>query len=176
MAPRSQRQHLLLARHRALVLWRSRPLWPRPASFPPLPKPITPSRCSPRQLERRVQCGELPRISLDNAGDRLLLRLERQTLRRLPHTGAIVFTIKTHQIRLRDVVADFELADRLRRHYASMLGTPMASGKTPYKRHVQTLCQWLAPRMSCQAQSGALVQSANGTKHDVDEMVGHQRR
>jgi hypothetical protein len=140
-------------------------------------------------LDGAVERGETPRVTLDNAGERLVLRMERQTLRRLPVSGAVVFTIKTHQMRLRDVVADLGLADRLRRachprcpptvcptstprptagmptrrlsprrarlagHYASMLGTPMASGKEPYKRHVQMLCQWLAPRVSCQAIS-----------------------
>ena len=104
-------------------------------------------------LACRIERGELAEVNLDNAGERLLLRLERQTLRRLPRSRAIAFTIKTYQIRLRDVISDFELADRLRRHYASMLGTPMTSGKSPYKRHVQTMCQWIAPRMSCQAMT-----------------------
>lgn len=35
-------------------------------------------------------------LDADNAGDRLVIRVERQTLRRLPATGAILFTIKTH--------------------------------------------------------------------------------
>lgn len=34
-------------------------------------------------------------ISIENAGDRLWLRIERQTLRRLPQTGGIVFGIHT---------------------------------------------------------------------------------
>lgn len=34
-------------------------------------------------------------LSPDNAGERLWLRVERQTLRRLPGTGATVFTIRT---------------------------------------------------------------------------------
>jgi dimethylamine monooxygenase subunit A len=36
----------------------------------------------------------------DTAGERLWLRVERQTLRRLPETGAVVFTIRTHITRL----------------------------------------------------------------------------
>ncbi|MCE9671644.1 DUF3445 domain-containing protein [Myxococcus stipitatus] len=35
-------------------------------------------------------------ITPDNAGERCLLRLERQTLSRLPETGAILFTIHTY--------------------------------------------------------------------------------
>jgi hypothetical protein len=36
-----------------------------------------------------------PGLTAENAGDRLWLRVERQTLRRLPQSGAIVFTIRT---------------------------------------------------------------------------------
>jgi len=35
-------------------------------------------------------------ITEDNAGDRLFIRVERQTIRRLPKTQAIVFTIRVH--------------------------------------------------------------------------------
>jgi hypothetical protein len=35
-------------------------------------------------------------ITADNAGDRLWLRVERQTLRRLPVSGSVIFTIRTH--------------------------------------------------------------------------------
>jgi hypothetical protein len=38
-----------------------------------------------------------PNITPDNAGSRIFLRVERQTLRRLPRTGAVLFTIRTHQ-------------------------------------------------------------------------------
>lgn len=37
----------------------------------------------------------IPDLSPDNAGQRLWLRVERQTLRRLPETQAVVFTIRT---------------------------------------------------------------------------------
>jgi len=36
-------------------------------------------------------------ITAENAGERLFLRIERQTLRRLPATGAVLFTIRTYQ-------------------------------------------------------------------------------
>ena len=35
-------------------------------------------------------------VTAANAGDRLFIRCERQTLRRLPSTGWILFTIKTY--------------------------------------------------------------------------------
>jgi len=38
-----------------------------------------------------------PALTADDAGERLWLRSERQTLRRLPVTGSIVFTIRTQQ-------------------------------------------------------------------------------
>jgi hypothetical protein len=37
-----------------------------------------------------------PEITADNAGEKLWLRMERQTLRRLPRTHAILFTIRVH--------------------------------------------------------------------------------
>lgn len=44
-------------------------------------------------------------ITADNAGDRLTVRIERQSLMRLPETGAILFTIRTHRHRLAAVAA-----------------------------------------------------------------------
>ena len=43
-------------------------------------------------------------ITAENAGDRLWLRVERQTLRRLPRSRDILFTIRIHVRPLRDVV------------------------------------------------------------------------
>jgi dimethylamine monooxygenase subunit A len=39
-------------------------------------------------------------ITAENAGERLWLRVERQTLQRLPASGAVLFTIRTHITRL----------------------------------------------------------------------------
>lgn len=36
------------------------------------------------------------KIGPENAGENLYLRVERQTLRRLPGSGAVIFTIRTH--------------------------------------------------------------------------------
>jgi len=52
-------------------------------------------------------------ITSDNAGERCFLRLERQTLSRLPRTGGILFTIHTTITPLADVVADPEHLRRL---------------------------------------------------------------
>lgn len=41
------------------------------------------------------------------------LRIERQTLRRLPETGAVVFTIRTYQQRIADVVRDSNRREHL---------------------------------------------------------------
>jgi hypothetical protein len=37
-----------------------------------------------------------PDITVENAGDKLWIRMERQTLRRLPRTRDILFTIRVH--------------------------------------------------------------------------------
>jgi hypothetical protein len=60
----------------------------------------------------------VPGLTADNAGEKLWLRVERQTLRRLPRTRAIVFTIRTLVRPLGEVAADpataLVLAARLR--------------------------------------------------------------
>lgn len=52
-------------------------------------------------------------ITSATAGERLWLRVERQTLRRLPSTEAILFTIRTHITRLDAAVADVAAAAEL---------------------------------------------------------------
>lgn len=54
-----------------------------------------------------------PPITAADAGDRLWLRSEYQTLRRLPRSGAIVFTIRTQQAPLRVVAARPDLRARM---------------------------------------------------------------
>ncbi|MEZ0607579.1 DUF3445 domain-containing protein [Fibrella sp. WM1] len=44
----------------------------------------------------------LPTLTATNAGDHLFIRIERQTLTRLPRSGAILFGIHTYQNRLAD--------------------------------------------------------------------------
>ncbi|HVC82740.1 MAG TPA: DUF3445 domain-containing protein [Chloroflexota bacterium] len=60
-------------------------------------------------------------ITSDNAGERCFLRLERQTLSRLPRTGGILFTIHTTITPLLEVVAEPE---RLRRMTNVIKGIP----------------------------------------------------
>lgn len=49
--------------------------------------------------------GPAASVAPDEVGDRIWLRIERQTLRRLPETGAIVFGIRIHQRPLSALVA-----------------------------------------------------------------------
>jgi hypothetical protein len=52
-------------------------------------------------------------ITSANAGERLWLRVERQILRRLAHSGAVVFSIRTHITRLDRVIASVAEAQSL---------------------------------------------------------------
>jgi hypothetical protein len=52
-------------------------------------------------------------VTTQNAGDTLFLRVERQTLRRLPQTDAILFGIRVHVYRLGRAIADSATAARL---------------------------------------------------------------
>ena len=76
---------------------------------------------APFQPERIA--GHVP-ITADNAGARLWLRVERQTLRRLPVTGAVVFTIRTYITRIDAAVGDAAAAAELA---ALLCDTPAAT-------------------------------------------------
>lgn len=52
-------------------------------------------------------------VTPQNAGDMLFLRVERQTLRRMPHTDAILFGIRVHVYRLGRAIANAATAARL---------------------------------------------------------------
>jgi hypothetical protein len=52
-------------------------------------------------------------ITSDNAGEGLYLRVERQTLRRLPQSGAILFGIRVHSYPLARAITTPEAASRL---------------------------------------------------------------
>ena len=77
------------------------------------------------------QQAENPAITAANAGERLHLRVERQTVRRLPRSAAILFGIRVHTARLCRVLATRDDAARLAAalralpddvlHYKSML-------------------------------------------------------
>lgn len=67
--------------------------------------------------------GHVP-ITSDSAGAHLWLRVERQTLRRLPATGAVVFTIRTYITRIDAAVGDAAAAAELA---ALLRDTPAAT-------------------------------------------------
>ena len=52
-------------------------------------------------------------VTADNAGDTLFLRVERQTLRQLPRTRAVVFSIRTYVYPLAKIATDPDVAARL---------------------------------------------------------------
>ena len=52
-------------------------------------------------------------ITAANAGEALFLRVERQTLRRLPRTGAVLFGIRVHSYPLARAIASAKLAAQL---------------------------------------------------------------
>jgi dimethylamine monooxygenase subunit A len=52
-------------------------------------------------------------ITSDNAGERLWLRVERQTIRKLNETGAILFTIRIHLRQLKHIIGFDGIAGRL---------------------------------------------------------------
>lgn len=57
--------------------------------------------------------GENASITAANAGERMYLRVERQTLRRLPASGAVLFGIRVHSYRLDSVIRTPAIAARL---------------------------------------------------------------
>ena len=61
-----------------------------------------------------------PSITPENAGDRVWLRVERQTLARLPDTDSILFTIRIHRWPLARLAALPEAVTRLRQAMETM--------------------------------------------------------
>ncbi|BCW87192.1 hypothetical protein sos41_03190 [Alphaproteobacteria bacterium SO-S41] len=81
-------------------------------------------------------------LDAGNAGERLVIRVERQTLRRLPETGAILFTIKTHIDPLNALAGHDDLIAGLTRAVSDM-----PQGMTAYKALAPirgALLGWLA--------------------------------
>lgn len=80
----------------------------------------------------------------ENAGTCLWLRVERQTFRRLPQTGAIVFTIRTYITRLDEVIGTTTRAQDL-----AMTIRTMPAATRSYKRiapYADALTGWLDAR------------------------------
>ena len=65
------------------------------------------------QSGHRLDAAAAAAITPENAGEKLWLRVERQTLRRLPHSGAVLFTIRTHLTSLSDAIRDAQSAQDL---------------------------------------------------------------
>ena len=57
------------------------------------------------QTGGRHRSGHDPSVTASNAGERLFLRVERQTLIRLPQSGSVLFAIHVHSYRLARVLA-----------------------------------------------------------------------
>jgi hypothetical protein len=66
-----------------------RPVWRMNWSLTSDPTLFLPTGHGRREID--------PSVTPENAGSRIFLRVERQTLRRLPRTGAVLFTIRTYQ-------------------------------------------------------------------------------
>jgi hypothetical protein len=80
-----------------------------------------PGLFQPRGHIRRDDTGA---ITPDNAGDRLWLRVERQTLRRLPQTQDILFTIRILVRPLRDIGNEAADSDEAARLVAALQAVP----------------------------------------------------
>lgn len=93
---------------------------------------------SPRRYSkwRQVAAGS---ITAENAGERCYLRLERQTLSRLPRTRAVLFTIHTYRAPIGAVIAE-DAPHRARRLAAVLRTMPpemrQYKGMTPYIDHL----------------------------------------
>lgn len=64
--------------------------------------------------QRKGNTAPDPSITPENAGERLWLRVERQTLRRLPVSNGVLFTIRTYVHRLDQLVNDPNVAHQLK--------------------------------------------------------------
>ena len=62
----------------------------------------------------------VPGLTAENAGELLWLRVERQTLRRLPASGAVIFTIRTLVRRLGEIAADPAIAGAMAQRIGEM--------------------------------------------------------
>ena len=65
------------------------------------------------QSGHRLDAATAAAITPENAGQKLWLRVERQTLRRLPRSGAVLFTIRTHVTQLHEAICDAKSAQDL---------------------------------------------------------------
>lgn len=80
-------------------------------------------------------------ITPENAGHRVWIRVERQTLTRLPRTGAILFTIKTHIDPLSTLAGHGDLCSGLKGSVESMV--PTMQDYKAISRYKAALIAWL---------------------------------
>jgi hypothetical protein len=89
----------------------------------------------------RYQSPEGPPATPETAGDRVYLRVERQTLRRLPQTDAILFTIRTYVRTIADSITTSLAAERLARSVAGL--PPDVAQYKNVSRFADALIAWL---------------------------------
>ncbi len=91
--------------------------------------------------------GEVPDadITADNAGERLWLRVERQTLRRFPRRDSILFTIGVHRQRVDTLAAVPGALERLVEGIAA-IPTDVGAYKASTVDHLDELRAWAAAR------------------------------
>lgn len=97
----------------------NRPVWRLNWSFKHSPDLDQTTRHAPRLKAELAALA--PTLTPDTIGERLFVRVERQTLTRLPRSGAVLFTVRTHQRRLAAEAADPDRAARMR---ATLRSTP----------------------------------------------------
>ncbi len=81
-----------------------------------------------------------PGIDAHNAGDRLWVRSERQTLRRLPRSGAVLFTIRVQFAALSTLASRPDVAVALAA--AARAGAAVGRDRIP-GGHLDAACSWL---------------------------------
>jgi hypothetical protein len=94
-------------------------------------------------------------ITAENAGDRLWLRVERQTLRRLPATGAVLFTIRVHRWPLAALAARPDAAGRLKSAIATL--PPALARYKSIPVFGEAVTAWLARAACAQTAPGAIL-------------------
>jgi hypothetical protein len=99
-----------LGRSSSLLLERlkdGRPVWRINWSIKATPR----LNLMPRYFSEEQQAHQF--FTVENVGERTFLRIERQTLSRLPGTHGILFTVRTYQAPLATVVSNAEYACRI---------------------------------------------------------------
>ena len=93
-----------------------------------------------------------PGVTAENAGERLWLRSERQTLRRLPVTGAVLFTIRVQVVPLGAVASRPDVA-------GGLAASARAAAAVGHQRipggHLDAACRWLEATREQGTRSGS---------------------